>query len=112
MPFKRQLRAAYCTAAFVLTVNGFGIWPERRSLHALVEGVRDAIPEIPDITPPIFRRQNSNANVDESALAAGADKATNTTNAIWIIEDEYSGQNFFEYVPFPLIIPHEMPMLL
>ena len=93
MTISHPLRYLYFTVALISTANGLGVWPERHSFNTLVKGVRDAIPELPDITPPIFKRQNADTSGPPSDEA---DKAANTTNAIWILEDEYAGQNFFE----------------
>lgn len=93
MTIIQRLCAVFFVSTLLLPVNSLGVWPERRSLNALFDEASNILPSLVDITPSALRRQ-----INDSAQLSTTDKTSDTSNALWILEDEYAAPNFFEYV--------------
>jgi hypothetical protein len=81
-------------------------WPERRDLFSEANTTRAVVSE----EAPYHRRQDSapatpsSSATSSSAAPLASSNSTNNT-VIWLIEDEYKGDTFFECVLQPLIHP-------
>ncbi|KAI5124643.1 hypothetical protein M0805_004252 [Coniferiporia weirii] len=89
----RRLCAAFCAAAFFSAADGLNVLPKRSSLDSLYDSVKAAVPRsIADLTGSLRQRDDSNSTNSTSTNST----SSNVTTTLWIMQDEYAGQTFFD----------------